>query len=103
MLCFVCQFLLSTVLGGAIVGSRRSVCTKLSTKKKMYGAVAFVVSVALLSQSVSAYTDAALADKITHLPGAEKLDITFNQFSGYLAVPGNSGNSKNMHYWSVTF
>ena len=32
----------------------------------------------------SAYTDRALQDQITHLPGAEALEITFNQFSGYI-------------------
>ena len=34
----------------------------------------------------SAYTDEAIADQITNLPGAEKLDLNFNQFSGYLTV-----------------
>jgi cathepsin A (carboxypeptidase C) len=38
-----------------------------------------------------------LQDQITNLPGAEKLDIPFNQFSGYLTVDG----SKHMHYWMV--
>jgi hypothetical protein len=47
----------------------------------------------------SAYTPEALADQITNLPGAENLDVTFNQFSGYLNIPGASGNSKFMHYW----
>ena len=36
-----------------------------------------------------------------NLPGAENLQFNFNQFSGYLAIPGNSGNSKNLHYWLV--
>lgn len=34
----------------------------------------------------SAYTENAIADQITNLPGAEKLDLNFNQFSGYLTV-----------------
>ena len=45
----------------------------------------------------NAYTNDALADQITNLPGAEKLDLNFNQFSGYLTVDG----SKEMHYWFV--
>jgi len=50
----------------------------------------------------SAYTSEALADKIIKLPGTENLDITFNQFSGYLDIPGTSGaNTKHLHYWFV--
>lgn len=45
----------------------------------------------------SAYTNDALADQVVNLPGAENLDIPFNQFSGYLTVDG----SKQMHYWFV--
>jgi hypothetical protein len=41
------------------------------------------------------YTPEALADQVTSLPGAENLDFSFNQFSGYLTI----GGSKNMHYW----
>jgi carboxypeptidase C (cathepsin A) len=59
-----------------------------------------VLSAALIAQA-SAYTAAALADQITNLPGAEGLNLTFNQFSGYLAIPGAQGNSKNVHYWLV--
>ena len=58
-----------------------------------------LVASALLAHCGVAYTPAALADQITNLPGAEKLDIKFNQFSGYLNIPGNDGNSKFMHYW----
>lgn len=48
------------------------------------------------------YTPEALADQITDLPGAENLDINFNQFSGYLNIPGVDGNmTKFMHYWFV--
>lgn len=43
------------------------------------------------------YTPEALADQIKSLPGAENLNITFNQFSGYVKV----NNTKNMHYWLV--
>ena len=55
---------------------------------------------AILAASVlcgAAYTQEALADQVTALPGAENLDITFNQFSGYLTVDG----TKQMHYWFV--
>lgn len=41
------------------------------------------------------YSAEALADQITALPGAEDIEITFNQFSGYLKV----NNTKNLHYW----
>ncbi len=61
-------------------------------------------SVAVLSAlfSAQAYTEAALKDQVTNLPGAENLSITFNQFSGYLDIPGGSGEkSKHMHYWFV--
>lgn len=53
-----------------------------------------------LMPAVFAYTPEALADQITNLPGAENLKITFNQFSGYLDIPGvNAGDKKHMHYW----
>jgi len=45
------------------------------------------------------YTTDALNDQIKSLPGAEKLDVTFNQFSGYLAIDGAQPGSKKMHYW----
>lgn len=47
--------------------------------------------------SAGAYTPEALADQVTALPGAEGLNINFNQFSGYLTVDG----TKQMHYWFV--
>jgi hypothetical protein len=49
------------------------------------------------SYASAAYTPEALLDQVVNLPGAEKLDITFNQFSGYLTV----NNTKQMHYWFV--
>jgi hypothetical protein len=54
---------------------------------------------ALITKGVLSYTPEALADQILPgtLPGSEKLNINFNQFSGYLTV----GGSKNMHYWLV--
>ena len=64
----------------------------------MFKTGTFVVVASVLAQ-VYAYTPEALADQITNLPGAENLDVTFNQFSGYLNIPGGSGNSKFMHYW----
>eukprot|EP01031_Cornospumella_fuschlensis_P045613 gene45613-55824_t len=55
-----------------------------------------------LVPAICAYTPEALADQITNLPGAENLQITFKQFSGYLDIPGTSaGDKKHMHYWFV--
>ncbi|KAJ1425470.1 peptidase S10, serine carboxypeptidase, partial [Ochromonadaceae sp. CCMP2298] len=66
----------------------------------MYKAALFAVSAALAAQSADAYTEAALADQVTNLPGASSLDLKFNQFSGYLNIPGVSGeDTKFMHYW----
>lgn len=59
----------------------------------------FVLAAALLAQCGEAYTEAALADQVKNLPGAENLSLNFNQFSGFLDVPGASGNSKHLHYW----
>ena len=59
-----------------------------------------IVTLASVAIFVSAYTRDALADQIRYLPGAEKLNVTFNQFSGYLNIPGIAGdNSKFLHYW----
>lgn len=55
------------------------------------------VLLAVCAAVVAEYTPEALADQITSLPGAENIDINFNQFSGYLKV----GGTKNMHYWLV--
>ncbi len=66
--------------------------------------VAVVIAVFLSGGAVAGtYTSDALADKIANLPGTENLGtLKFNQFSGYLAIPGTSGtNSKKMHYWMV--
>lgn len=52
-----------------------------------------------LAGAAQAYTPEALADQITALPGAESLDVTFNQFSGYLNI--NEATGKNIHYWFV--
>ena len=43
------------------------------------------------------YTPEALADQVVNLPGTEALDITFNQFSGYV----KASDTKNLHYWMV--
>ncbi len=43
------------------------------------------------------YTEAALNDMVTNLPGL-KDTLTFNQFSGYLNLPGTK---KQIHYWFV--
>lgn len=53
-----------------------------------------------LQATVLAYTDDAIKDKIENLPGTDKLTIKFNQFSGYLSIPGkDSKYNKKMHYW----
>jgi hypothetical protein len=63
------------------------------------------LSMALLLGTASAvsavqYSSEALLDEVTNLPGAEGLDFSFKQFSGYLQIPGSDGTlSKNMHYW----
>eukprot|EP01038_Epipyxis_sp_PR26KG_P013542 gene13542-18166_t len=55
-----------------------------------------------MSTVVGEYTPEALADQVISLPGADKLNIKFNQFSGYLSIPGTDGTlSKHMHYWFV--
>ncbi len=59
-----------------------------------------ISALALLSSAavvLGDYTPEAQADQVTNLPGAEALDIKFNQFSGYIKLNG----TKNMHYWFV--
>ena len=51
--------------------------------------ILLAATVATLSH---AYTEEALKDQISSLPGSEDLTIDFNQFSGYLKV----GDTKNM-------
>jgi carboxypeptidase C (cathepsin A) len=60
--------------------------------------LALLTLLACVSSATADYTPEALADQVTNLPGAEGLDITFNQFSGYLKV---NGDTKNNHYWFV--
>ena len=60
----------------------------------------FAVLLSVLA-SGSAYTQEALSDQITDMPGAENVKIPFNQFSGYLAINGTSTGSKKLHYWMV--
>lgn len=50
-----------------------------------------------LRGSQNIYTEAALNDMVTELPGL-KDTLTFNQFSGYLNLPGTK---KQIHYWFV--
>jgi len=60
------------------------------------------IGVVFSCRDTSQLTASAQADKITNLPGAEKLDVNFNQFSGYLQIKGSSGaKTKNIHYWLV--
>lgn len=57
-----------------------------------------LASLLIGSAVVSAdYTPEALADEVTNLPGAENLQFSFKQFSGYLSV----SNTKHLHYWFV--
>jgi len=60
-----------------------------------------VVIIAVFAVMARAYTDEAKADQILNLPGADKLNFNFNQFSGYLAIDGVKTGSKKMHYWMV--
>jgi len=64
-------------------------------------AIATVAAVlGLTAPLVAAYTDDALKDLVTNLPGTQGLEIPFKQFSGYLDIPGTSGSkTKHMHYW----
>ena len=55
--------------------------------------LAFLIG-CLAASTTFAYTDEALLDQIESLPGAEKLDLKFNQFSGYVKIGSNL--SKNM-------
>ena len=47
------------------------------------------------SASSFSYTDEALLDQVTELPGLN-YPLKFNQFSGYITLPGTE---KNIHYW----
>ena len=53
----------------------------LSIKSMMFKCISASVYILII---VSAYTQRAIQDQITNLPGTENLNITFNQFSGYL-------------------
>jgi hypothetical protein len=70
-----------------------------SRRKMIYASAAILLLATLLPQLSVAYSPEALADQVKNLPGAEKLNIKFNQFSGYITIPGNSGDSKHLHYW----
>ena len=59
--------------------------------------LAVLVTVAFIGAAFADYTPEALKDQVLNLPGAEKLDVNFNQFSGYLNING----TKNNHYWLV--
>jgi hypothetical protein len=50
---------------------------------------------ATLAIASADYTPEALADEVKNLPGAEGLDFSFRQFSGYLSVTP----TKHLHYW----
>jgi len=59
--------------------------------------IASLIVLSVILCGVYGYTSDADADQIKNLPGAEKLNITFNQFSGYIPV----GETKKLHYWFV--
>lgn len=53
-----------------------------------------------LANLTRCYTEEALSDQILSLPGISNVDFGFNQFSGYLSLPGvNGGMTKHLHYW----
>lgn len=80
--------------------SRRSITSSTARSHKEMIAVTLVCLLGFSAHVVNAYTDAALADLVTNLPGTEGLNIPFKQFSGYLDIPGTSGaKTKHMHYW----
>lgn len=58
---------------------------------------------AIIAVVVADYTPEALADQVLNIPGGENLQLNFNQFSGYVQIPGNKGTTadKNLHYWLV--
>ena len=58
---------------------------------------AILVTLACIGSAFADYTPEALLDQVTNLPGAENLNVNFNQFSGYLKVT----STKNNHYWFV--
>ncbi len=64
---------------------------------KLITMLALLSVLACLGAAFADYTPEALADQITSLPGAEALNVNFNQFSGYIKVAG----TKNLHYWLV--
>jgi len=68
---------------------------------QMIFAIGFLAVAFAKKVSTTSYTAEALADQVINLPGTENLDIPFNQFSGYLAIPGAKGDSKKLHYWLV--
>ena len=55
-----------------------------------------LVAYALVAKSFDSYTQEALVDQITHLPGLNNA-INFKQFSGYLKIT----ETKSFHYWMV--
>jgi carboxypeptidase C (cathepsin A) len=75
----------------------RDLCRSFSQTKKMFGLVLSLLSLTSLVRGEIQYSSEALADEIKNLPGAEKLDFSFRQFSGYLPI----SSTKNVHYWFV--
>jgi len=63
-------------------------------KKILFGIISLF---SLLSSLVSSYTNEALNDQITNLPGLND-ELGFNQFSGYLKL---GDTKKQIHYWFV--
>ena len=47
---------------------------------------AILVTLACIGSAFADYTPEALLDQVTNLPGAENLNVNFNQFSGYIPI-----------------
>jgi Serine carboxypeptidase len=78
---------------------RRWFGRRLSDLEAMKVAILLLI---VLRKFTNSYSTQALIDKIETLPGAENLDVKFNQFSGYLPVNGAEGKpSKYLHYWFI--
>jgi carboxypeptidase C (cathepsin A) len=56
-----------------------------------------LLSVVYSASTAFVYTNEALQDQVTKLPGLNDV-LTYNQFSGYIELPGTQ---KNIHYWLV--
>ena len=61
-----------------------------------------IVVIACVLVAVKAgYSSDAEADRVVNLPFAQNLGTTDFGFSGYLAINGSDGASKQQHYWMI--